>query len=572
MPVAREKTELPLKNGKPAEDDKYGKKMKTQPHRWYSFEMGVFYIVLVFGFLTPLVMFSPVAREYCNNHPECKRHLRKGWIQSLPVDLADNQWRQFRENIPTLLVVSLGYLIISRSVRSFRSSKAQLVWYCVSSCAYVWLLSGTGGSIMIFGIASANFFIGKMLGGSRWNPIATWVFGVAMMVLQEFYREYLTLGYLLGPSYRIYDRNGILGVHFSMYMRMVFLKMVSFNVDYYWSEVGTSGTASSWHLRQLERFSEQERDDIAKGGGPYSWREKTARPPSDYNVMAYVAFLFYIPLMLTGPIMPFNAFVSYVHKEQKTFSARGMAVYIARLLFAFLLLEVFAHYFPVIAICTSGAYKAMPPIQLAALVYITLKTMWLKFLVLWRFFRTWALLDGVEPVENMNRCMSNNWTLQGFWKSWHRSFNRWLVRYIYIPLGGSQYKYITVFVVFTFVALWHDMNMKLLAWGWITGLTFLPEMLITVMFRKISTLRALLQASYFRFIVAIGGAANILLLMVANMVGYSVGISGTGSIASSITWGNALVAMYVVSCLFLGVLFMQEWREEEKRRGILKAF
>ena len=52
--------------------------------------------------------------------------------------------------------------------------------------------------------------------------------------------------------------------------------------------------------------------------------------------------------------------------------------------------------------------------------------------------------------------------------------------------------------------------------------------------------------------------------MVANMVGYSVGISGTGSIASSITWGNALVAMYVVSCLFLGVLFMQEWREEEQ--------
>ena len=70
----------------------------------------------------------------------------------------------------------------------------------------------------------------------------------------------------------------------------------------------------------------------------------------------------------------------------------------------------------------------------------------------------WSLLDGIEPVENMNRCMSNNWTLQGFWKSWHRSFNRWLVRYIYIPIGGSRYKYVNVFVVFTFVALWHDMN------------------------------------------------------------------------------------------------------------------
>ena len=86
----------------------------------------------------------------------------------------------------------------------------------------------------------------------------------------------------------------MLGVHFSMYMRMIFLKMVSFNVDYYWSEVGTSGAASSWHLKQLERFSEEERDDVAKGGGPYSWREKTARPPSDYNALAYFAFLFFV--------------------------------------------------------------------------------------------------------------------------------------------------------------------------------------------------------------------------------------------------------------------------------------
>ena len=71
---------------------------------------------------------------------------------------------------------------------------------------------------------------------------------------------------------------------------------------------------------------------------------------------------------------------------------------------------------------------------------------------------------------------------------------------------------------------------------------------------------------------AFGGALNILLLMVANMVGYSVGLSGTGGIASSITWGNALLVLYVVWVLANGVIFMQEWREEEKRRGIKKDY
>ena len=33
--------------------------------------------------------------------------------------------------------------------------------------------------------------------------------------------------------------------------------------------------------------------------------------------------------------------------------------------------------------------------------------MWLKFLIIWRFARLWALCDGIEVVENMQRCVCN---------------------------------------------------------------------------------------------------------------------------------------------------------------------
>lgn len=36
--------------------------------------------------------------------------------------------------------------------------------------------------------------------------------------------------------------------------------------------------------------------------------------------------------------------------------------------------------------------------------------------VIWTFFRVWALLDGVETVDNMGRCVNNNFTLQGAWR------------------------------------------------------------------------------------------------------------------------------------------------------------
>ena len=51
-------------------------------------------------------------------------------------------------------------------------------------------------------------------------------------------------------------------------------------------------------------------------------------------------------------------------------------------------------------------------------------------------------------------------------------------RYIYIPLGGTKHAAWSTIVVFTFVALWHDLSLKLLTWGWAVSLFILPELLI----------------------------------------------------------------------------------------------
>lgn len=124
-----------------------------------------------------------------------------------------------------------------------------------------------------------------------------------------------------------------------------------------------------------------------------------------------------------------------------------------------------------------------------------------QLLIPWRFFRLWALLDEIDPPENMVRCMANNYSTLGFWRSWHRSYNLWIVRYdndspvaacdpqklkalmsscgnryIHIPLGGSKNVIFSTVTVFSFVALWHDLSFRLLAWGWLVSLFILPEL------------------------------------------------------------------------------------------------
>jgi len=52
----------------------------------------------------------------------------------------------------------------------------------------------------------------------------------------------------------------------------------------------------------------------------------------------------------------------------------------------------------------------------------------MQLLIPWRFFRLWAMMDGIVPPENMVRCMANNYSTMGFWRSWHRSYNLWIIR------------------------------------------------------------------------------------------------------------------------------------------------
>ena len=54
-----------------------------------------------------------------------------------------------------------------------------------------------------------------------------------------------------------------------------------------------------------------------------------------------------------------------------------------------------------------------------------------------------------------------------------------LRRYIYVPLGGSRNVIVNTILVFSFVALWHDLTFSLLAWGWLVTLFILPELLAT---------------------------------------------------------------------------------------------
>lgn len=281
--------------------------------------------------------------------------------------------------------------------------------------------------------------------------------------------------------------------------------------------------------KQLDPANLSERDRI-----------KTSASAKDYSFRNYVAYAIYAPLYLAGPIITFNDYISQLKYPPASIETARTVKYGIRFLLCLLAMEIVLHFDYCVAISKGNpTWSDYTPAQLSLLSYFNLHVLWLKLLLPWRFFRLWALIDGIDPPENMLRCLSDNPSTIAFWRGWHRSFNLWNIRYIYIPLGGASTKTwtssamtcINYALVFTFVALWHDISMNLLLWGWLIVLFMMPEVIARALFPRRKWENNL---TAYRVLSGFAVVGNLMMMMMANLVGFAVGIDGLKSIISGI--------------------------------------
>ncbi|KAF9112707.1 glycerol transporter [Mortierella sp. AM989] len=327
------------------------------------------------------------------------------------------------------------------------------------------------------------------------------------------------------------------------------LRLVSFNMDYYWSFTAP-------------RDIMDDRDKT-----PHNDKERASMPAfaSDYCFTYYAAYTLYAPLYLAGPIITFNDFISQL-RYPKSIPIKTLAMWVGRLLFSLLTMEFTMHYMYMVAISKRKAWDNDPVLQICMIGLFNLVLIWLKLLIIWRFFRLWGMADGIEAPENMIRCVMNNYSALGFWRSWHKSFNLWIIRYIYIPLGGTRYAMYNIWIVFTFVAVWHDIQLKLLAWGWLISLFILPEIIAGRIFSK----QKWGSWPYYRHLCAAGAVGNIMMMITANLVGFCIGLDGVKLMLTDLfsTMHGLMTMLCCFGALFVCAHIQFEVRESEKRRGI----
>lgn len=537
-----------------------GKVLTTQPSRWGTWEFRFYY--LAFIIVVPL-MFKAVmeaSSELNPNYPRYAGMLSNGWIFGRKVDNSDSQYRFFRDNLPLLVGLMLAHTFVKRAVR-YATGTSKLNFDFGFGLCFLYAAHGVNSVRILFHMF-VMYSIAHLLKNERkMATILSWTYGIATLFINDRFRNY-PLGNIIGClSFLDTGYKGIIP-RWDVFFNFTLLRMLSYNMDFLerWSGIRqptSSPTSASADDTGIPSDSSatvlNERQRLV-----------ALHNIRDYGIINYIAYITYTPLLIAGPIVTFNDYVYQSRHTLPSINIRYIISYAIRFAFCILTMEIVLHFAYVVAISKTKAWTGDTPFQISMIGLFNLNIIWLKLLIPWRLFRLWALIDGIDAPENMIRCVDNNYSALAFWRAWHRSYNKWVVRYIYIQLGGSKNRILSSLAVFSFVAIWHDIQLKLLLWGWSIVIFLLPELFATQFFARYR------NRPWYRHLCAVGAVINIWMMMIANLFGFCLGPDGTMIYLRDLfgTVPGITFAIAASCALFIAVQIMFEQREHERRHGI----
>ncbi|KAH8611504.1 putative MBOAT membrane bound O acyltransferase family [Trypanosoma vivax] len=440
---------------------------------------------------------------------------------------SDAQWRSIDHGF-TALMLSLGLFasgarIIRLVIRKENIAFLLQCYYVVFGLFFFGYLHGPRCCTPLI-LILLNYFLTKFLLHLRVHGrlfIAwTWILHTVLVFVVGIFRDRISIG----PKYLDWWP-AIMS--WTPIFNMSILRMISFNVDMH--EAFTKGAESremalqrhSSSCLDCAKLRELYPNEEHAAVWCYKLRMEYPRHPSEYNLLGYMAYMLYTPLYIGGPMSSFNAFISHCWCSSFSMTKEEMLAYATYVAIIYVTLVTMLHFLFLNAFRNNpGIVKTLDFHVTALMMYYTLIFLWLKFSLIWKTARLAAFVDGVEVPEDLPRCIGGSKSIREFWREWHASFNLWIVRYMYIPLGGSRGKYLSIIPIFFFIAIWHDVELHLMEWAGCTVLFFSAELLVSMLWDS-SYCTGMRKWRHERYLRYAAGSLCTLALIVSNVIGFS---------------------------------------------------
>ena len=187
----------------------------------------------------------------------------------------------------------------------------------------------------------------------------------------------------------------------------------------------------------------------------------------DATLGSFLAYLFYFPMFIAGPIERYGAFKAQISAPETRKSPdislaleRIASGLIKKLLISDILLA------PLIPDdLTSDELLAMDWHQLVLISLIKFLRIYMDFSGYTDIAIGLSLLFGIRLMENFNYPLRQK-NLADFWRAWHISLSGWARDYIYFPaLGRWRTPSIALVLTMLTIGAWHSLSPGWLLWG-----------------------------------------------------------------------------------------------------------
>ncbi len=198
---------------------------------------------------------------------------------------------------------------------------------------------------------------------------------------------------------------------------------------------------------------------------------------AEKDFLTYSIYVLYFPQLVAGPIERPQNVLPQLHSFQKFDYERtvtGLYLIAQGLFKKAVIADTLSHF-------VNSVYGK--PTQFGAL-YTAFAFIFFSFQIYCDFSgysdiaRGTSRILGIELMLNFDKPYFAT-SMGEFWRRWHRSLSTWFRDYLFIPLGGSRFGWLTtqrnLFIVFMVSGLWHGANWTFVVWGGLHGAFLILE-------------------------------------------------------------------------------------------------
>ncbi|XP_011880609.1 PREDICTED: protein-cysteine N-palmitoyltransferase Rasp isoform X2 [Vollenhovia emeryi] len=359
------------------------------------------------------------ANNYFNEYYDAYGDFASGWTWvGKKRDIADKEWLVWLTLVNKLIPYVFIHHFVSQIVKVNSNNMILCYWYILSSIIFLYYYLGTMSMLCV--------------------------------VLQPSFLHVVTF---------MCSKNAAWAVHI-LYLFVIYILKIPNGTFQSWLGINDEKhyvltLVMCWiHLRSISHNMDSIDDQFS----------------SSNNFIQKLAYCLYLPTLFLGPLILYHEFVESINQPHHYWNCQRLLtfilnlvrytfwLYFTELLLHFIYVNAIQYHFQVIQNLNSWA--------LYGLGYCMGQFFLNKYVVIYGTCSSLCYLDNVKAPPQP-KCIARIHLYSDMWKHFDRGLYKFLIRYIYVPIrksNGYFGKLFASFSCFTFVFIWHGIQINILIW------------------------------------------------------------------------------------------------------------